>query len=174
LQLPKFKYNPNPIETECLEKSDKTCEICNKKRGYIATSIMRCVDTIYDICPWCIADGSASKKHNGEFVVNIENANSLSSEILQEISYRTVSYPAYQELVWLTHCNDGCEFLGHACEQDFKFISEEETQRLIDEKTFTKEHIENLKISNDTSELPYLLKFRCVHCNELKFLVDFD
>ena len=174
MQIPKFKYNPNPIETECLEKSDKICEVCNKKQGYIATSIMSSVDDIYDVCPWCIADGSATKKHDGEFVVHIENAESLSTEVLQELSYRTVAYPAYQELTWLTHCNDGCEFLGHAREQDFKYISEEEIQRLLDENTFTKENIESLRTSNKMLELPYLLKFKCIHCNELKFLVDYD
>jgi uncharacterized protein CbrC (UPF0167 family) len=160
--------------TGCLEKSDKTCEICNNKQGYISTSIMSSIDDVYDVCPWCIADGSATKKHDGEFVIYIENSDSLSNEILQELSYKTVSYPAYQELIWLTHCNDGCEFLGHASEQDFKYISEEETQRLLSEKTFTKENIKNLKISNDISKLPYLLKFKCLHCNELKFLIDYD
>ena len=172
--LPNFKYNPNPLETKCIEESDKTCQVCNNKRGYIATSMMSCLEDIYDVCPWCIADGSASKKYDGEFVIDIENPENLTDRVIEEISCKTVSFPSYQELIWLTHCNDGCEFLGHVKIQDFKLISEEEVNRLIKEKIFTEKDIRDFLNSEDTRELSYLLKFRCIHCGELKFWVDYD
>ena len=87
MDLPKFKYNPSPLETECIEKSDKTCEVCKKKRGYIATSIMSSIENVYDVCPWCIADGSAAKMYDGEFVVHIENSESLPLETIQELVF---------------------------------------------------------------------------------------
>ncbi len=96
MDLPIFTYNPHPLKNNCIIKSDKVCQVCNKKIGYIVTSIMATAfDNIYDICPWCIADGSACRKYNGEFVYYIENAKNISKEILDTISCKTVSFPAH-------------------------------------------------------------------------------
>ncbi len=31
--LPNFKYYPDPIKGGSISESEKTCEVCNKKRG---------------------------------------------------------------------------------------------------------------------------------------------
>jgi len=33
--LPNFKYYPDPIKGGSISESEKTCEVCNKKRGYV-------------------------------------------------------------------------------------------------------------------------------------------
>lgn len=172
--LPIFKYNPNPVLTGCIEISESYCEVCNQQKGCKATAIMSCIENIYDVCPWCIKDGNASDMYDGEFVIHIENSNSISIKTLKELSFQTISYPAYQELEWMVHCNDGCEFHGHATEKDFNNISEEEIKRLIINKYFDLSEIKEYQRSQKVEELPYILKFKCRHCNEIKFLVDYD
>jgi uncharacterized protein CbrC (UPF0167 family) len=174
MDLPIFTYNPHPLKNNCIIKSDKVCQVCNKKIGYIVTSIMATAfDNIYDICPWCIADGSACRKYNGEFVYYIENAKNISKEILDTISCKTVSFPAHQELTWLTHCNDGCEFHGFATPADFQSISREERNRLSKVEYLSDIHIKELELE-ELEELPYCQKFVCIHCGEVKLSSDYD
>ncbi|MDK9806970.1 CbrC family protein, partial [Vibrio sp. D406a] len=33
MELPKFKYHPDPIATGVFEKSDDICECCSKAKG---------------------------------------------------------------------------------------------------------------------------------------------
>ncbi len=174
MSFPKFKYHPNPIETGSIEASDATCEVCNQKRGYRITSSIYCKENVDNICPWCVTDGTASKKYRGEFVADIENWEGLAKEVVDEISTRTVGFSSCQEEIWLTHCNDGCEFHGLAKVEDVRNISEEETQRLVDNSSLSKEDIDLLKKEKSSQELHYLFKFQCRHCSEIKFLEDLD
>ncbi|MFH4630854.1 CbrC family protein, partial [Vibrio alginolyticus] len=38
MELPTFKYHPDPIKTGALEVTDANCECCGVSRGYRATS----------------------------------------------------------------------------------------------------------------------------------------
>ncbi len=68
MELPKFKYHPDPIKTGAFVKSDKTCESCSTNRGYIYTGSIYCTQNVNSICPWCISDGSAAKKFKATFL----------------------------------------------------------------------------------------------------------
>ena len=65
--LPKFAYHPNPIATESVISSDETCECCGTARGYVYCTTPYGEKEIEFVCPWCIADGTASLKLRGEF-----------------------------------------------------------------------------------------------------------
>lgn len=39
MDLPKFKYHPNPLVTGAIEPSEVACECCGKARGYIYSSV---------------------------------------------------------------------------------------------------------------------------------------
>ena len=145
MSFPLFTYHPKPIETGSVKISENICEVCNEKRGYVIVPTMYCEENVENICPWCVADGRAVEKFNGDFVSNIDNYEILTKEVIEEICTKTVSFSSYQEEEWLTHCNDGCEFHGLAKVEDIKKISDAETKILIENSSLTVEDIESLK-----------------------------
>ena len=66
-ELPTFKYNPNAERLGILKKEKTTCPVCGQDRNYVYQGPFYCIDEVEGICPWCIKDGSAAKKYDGEF-----------------------------------------------------------------------------------------------------------
>ena len=175
--LPKFTYFPDPIKEGSIEASDKVCQCCNQSRGFIYTRNIYCIDNINAICPWCIHDGSASKKFDASFNYDIDDSDlpsGLPSKIANEISCETPSFASFQQLEWQAHCGDGCEFHGLATVGDFLKISENETERLKEATYLDDDEIEEWKKGDPSTELHYLFKFKCRHCNEIRFVMDLD
>ncbi|WP_251652187.1 CbrC family protein [Paenibacillus glycanilyticus] len=67
MELPKFKYNPEPIKLEVIRKEESVCPVCSKEREYIYIGPFYSIEDVENICPWCIADGKAAEKYDGEF-----------------------------------------------------------------------------------------------------------
>ena len=66
--LPTFRYHPDSIATGSVKPSDKECRSCGEARGYIYTSSVYAEESLdEEICPWCIADGSAAEKFDASF-----------------------------------------------------------------------------------------------------------
>jgi len=63
---PIFKYNPNAEGLGIIKKEKATCPVCGHDRDYVYTGPFYSVDEIEGICPWCIKDGSAAQKYDGE------------------------------------------------------------------------------------------------------------
>ncbi len=136
-KLPVFKYHPDPLETGAFSV-DKTvkCDCCQQPTDIYYESPFYSVADIDALCPWCIADGSASQKFEGEFqdsasVEGIDceydddgefshTTNPYPDEMLDELVKRTPGYRGWQQEVWLAHCNEPCEFIGYVCWDDIK------------------------------------------------------
>lgn len=67
MQLPNFKYNPDPIKLGVIIKEETLCPVCKETRDYVYEGPFFSEDDVEGICPWCIADGSAAEKCEGEF-----------------------------------------------------------------------------------------------------------
>jgi uncharacterized protein CbrC (UPF0167 family) len=68
VELPTFRYHPDPIGTESVELSDAECVRCEQARGAIYVGPVYAEDELDEsICPWCIADGSAHEEFDAEF-----------------------------------------------------------------------------------------------------------
>ena len=63
MELPKFKYHPNPLATGAIAESNEVCECCEEAPGYIYKASFYSTEEVESICPWCIADGSAAEKY---------------------------------------------------------------------------------------------------------------
>src|SRR5262245_4879675 len=69
MELPKFKYHPNPLETGSIEVSSNKCLACGEARGFIYKGQPYAEKVLIDaLCPWCIADGKAHEIFDAEFV----------------------------------------------------------------------------------------------------------
>ncbi len=120
MQLPSFKYHPNPLTTGSVISSSSKCKCCKKRQGYIYVGSIYSIEELEEsICPWCIKDGSAHEKFDAEFV-DFEGVGGygkwekVTSEIIEEICFRTPGFNGWQQEQWWTHCGDAAEFLGPA------------------------------------------------------------
>ena len=189
-KLPVFKYHPDPLGTGAFS-TDKAvkCDCCQQTTDIYYESPFYSVADIDALCPWCIADGSASLKFEGEFqdsasVEGIDceydddgefshTINPYPDEMLDELVKRTPGYRGWQQEVWLAHCNEPCEFIGYVCWDDIKdrldeFVSLEDD---IQEYGFSVEELSGL-LHKDSDAQGYL--FRCLHCKKLRLHFDFS
>lgn len=162
------------------EKIEGTCSVCNEKRQIKYTSSFYSIKDPDYICPWCIANGKASEKYDGEFndYCGIEGVSPdpndakpiIPKDLLLEITNKTPSYISWQQEVWLTHCNEPCSFIGYA---DTKII-EPLLEELNDDITNNGYDPELIKtaLSKDGSLVGYL--FQCVKCGQHRLHVDCD
>jgi hypothetical protein len=126
MDLPFFKYHPDPLATGAIERRALQCACCGQSRGFVYVQpVYATTDLDEKLCPWCIADGSAASKFGASF--SDEQPLSLAGvakEVVEEVCLRTPGYSSWQQEEWLAHCNDACEFHGDASEEDVARASE--------------------------------------------------
>ena len=109
--LPRFRYYPDPVAGGSVERSPKTCTACGQARGYI------CTCTIYgagvprdaELCPWCVADGTAHTRLDAMFN---DVDGDAPREAMEEVVYRTPGFTTWQDWGWPAHCDDMAVYLG--------------------------------------------------------------
>ena len=118
--LPKFRYHPDPIATGSVDVRDIECAACGEQRSHAYVGpIYTDIDTTGEICPWCIADGSAAQLLDAEFTdVGTGVPADISEAILDEVAHRTPGFQSWQQDHWLYHCGDACAYLGPVGEQN--------------------------------------------------------
>jgi uncharacterized protein CbrC (UPF0167 family) len=120
MDLPFFKYHPDPIATGSIEKSNIVCRCCGQSRGYLYVGPVYSTEDLWDsICPWCIADGAAHKKFNAEFtdaagIGDYSGEIAIPKSVIEEVAFRTPGFTGWQQEHWLTCCGDATAFIGRA------------------------------------------------------------
>lgn len=176
-----FRYHPDPHATGAFEATEDACECCGETRELRYTGSVYAVANVENLCPWCIADGSAATRFDASFVswgASPEDASvgEISSEVYARITTRTPGFSSVQEERWLAHCGDACEFHGAARTSDFLRISDAEIERLEANSSMRREDVEERRVeagSGDADE-DYFFKFVCRQCGEIRLLEDLD
>jgi uncharacterized protein CbrC (UPF0167 family) len=177
MQLPHFKYHPDPIASQSIKPSETVCECCGEARGYIYTGPTYAEDDLDDcLCPWCIADGKAHEKFDAEFVdsrgvANYGRGEVVPAHVVEEITCRTPGFSSWQSERWWTHCGDGAEFLGPAGYAELQQFGEEALLYIKElfsietgvEGNEREEHVQDF----DRDYGPTAYVFRCRHCRKL-------
>jgi uncharacterized protein CbrC (UPF0167 family) len=181
--FPIFKYHPNSIETKAF-KTDKSvkCDCCGQKTNIYYTKPFYSVNEINALCPFCIANGKAAEKFDGEFqdYASIEgispdpnepNTVYIAKDAIEEVTKRTPGYSGWQQEVWLNHCGDLCAFIGYVGWNEIKnklseFVNLEADCGEININDLSK------YLVNGGSMQGYL--FQCLHCKKYRLYIDFD
>ncbi|MEU4085009.1 CbrC family protein [Streptomyces aureus] len=112
VDLPSFRYHPDPVASGSFRASTEVCACCGRATGWIYTAgFYTAQDVSGRFCPWCIADGSAAARFEGEFS-DAYGLDGVSAEALEEVTRRTPGFSAWQDPHWLVHCGDAAAFIG--------------------------------------------------------------
>jgi len=119
--LPHFRYHPDPVATGMLvAREDFVCPVCRRSRAYAYIGAY-CSDNYgfengEEICPWCIADGSAARTLNASFTAGLYPSApahaQMSPEAHTELEQRTPSFFCLQQEVWLDHHGEAAAYIG--------------------------------------------------------------
>ena len=178
MQLPEFRYHPDPLASGSVEASEVRCACCGERRGSIYTGTPYAQENLTaSICPWCIADGSAHRKFDATFV-EAESLSDLPEEIAGTVRTRTPGYASWQQEEWPVCCNDATAFLQPAGLADLRHIDHYEWEGLlmghiVHEMGISGGAARRLLESLDRDHGPTAYVFRCLHCNRTHFDVDF-
>lgn len=174
MELPKFKYHPNPLATGAISESTEVCECCEKARGYIYTASFYSAEEVEAICPWCIADGSAAEKYDGSFSDEYPLMESgISEEVTEEVCKRTPGFISWQQEIWQCHCGAPCEFHGDAEKQDIEELSGSTLESFLSTNMVKPEYWVGILQHYEKAGNPAVYKFKCIKCGEVIFSMDF-
>ncbi|MCR9504342.1 CbrC family protein, partial [Vibrio alginolyticus] len=150
------------------------CECCGVSRGYRATSTIYSEHDIETICPWCISDGSAAKKFDGEFADPHPLMKArLDKSVVKEVCERTPSYISWQQEVWLSHCGDACEFHGDAEKSDLLQVKDAELEVLLNDQLIGINEWHQIVTYYEKGGNPAIYKFKCRSCGIFTYSLDF-
>lgn len=155
--LPAFKYHPEPLTTGAIKASGLTCVACDRSRGYIYVGPVYAVEElIEELCPWCIADGSAARKFDAGFTdVGVGVPAGVAPSVTDEVEHRTPGFEGWQQEHWLYHCGDAAAFLGRVGYNELQ-----QTPDVLSMLLAQHEDVELLDTDGDATA--YL--FRCLAC----------
>ena len=173
--LPVFRYHADPFASGVMTLSSEHCECCGQATGYLYGGSFYAIGDESQFCPWCIADGSAARKFNGEFNdaagVGMGEAE-LSQAIVDEVATRTPSFFSFQQEQWWSHCNDAGCFLGEIEQVDRALLASDDALAFRQSIEAT-EHLppgagwQWLLDTPSRRRHAAIHVFRCLHCGTL-------
>lgn len=173
--LPLFIYHPDPVATGSVEASETRCLCCGRERGYIYTAPVYAEEELDEqICPWCIADGSAARRFGATYTDDhplIEAG--LPESIIEEVTQRTPGFHSWQAEEWKCCCNDACEYHGNACRDHLLALDGSALEQFLSATKWTPEQwTEFVSDVYAPGGSPAFYRFVCRGCNESKIAWD--
>jgi len=200
--LPKFKYFPSASSAdgcEVIRKEPVKCLVCEKDREYVYVGPVYGESDLYDsVCPWCISNGAANAKFGAHFngvadftatgelgeSIDVSMAHnrlgdwqSVPSQIMQEVAYRTPGLRSWQEASWFFHCKDAGVYLGPVGFNELKAFGNQALDAIRREASKDQLNESDLDewmsdLSIDSAPTAYL--FQCSHCKTYGGFSDCD
>lgn len=168
--FPLFTYHPDPIATGSIIPSEDLCECCGRARGYVYCTTPYGEKEIESVCPWCISDGSASKKLGASFSDSRPLSQAgISQHIIDEVTLRTPGYMSWQQESWIACCDDACEFHGDADAGELARLNANNHGRSAKDFDLSIEDFEEMLFYYAPKGSPAIYKFKCKHCGAVRY-----
>lgn len=168
-----FKYMPYPLQNETFKMINKRCSICKEKHKALSSQDINDKDLL--VCHNCIKKGIKGNEFNTLDIVGeqIEIFKNIDCENIEQIENHTPSVHTYQQLEWRVHCDDLCEFIDFATDNDILNLTNKEFIELekntgIKKEEYIEMYSEPIGMKTD------LLMFRCRKCGIKLFHEDLD
>lgn len=118
MDLPKFEYFADPVGNGCVVERDAVCPSCAKIRPFMYQGPIFSVADVSEVCPWCIADGSAAAKLTVSFNDLVGVPSGVPNDVVETLEARTPGYETWQSHRWLFSDNDALVFVGEVAGAD--------------------------------------------------------
>lgn len=166
--LPVFRYHPDPVATGIIVEQKHICLCCESERTHLYVGPTYSRDVVEDdLCPWCIADGSAASKFDATFADG-HPLGALGPEIIATVTTRTPSFIGWQQEAWLAHCDDACAYIDRVGVAELAGLPDGvvAVRRALGEWGRSDQEQEELfdALHRDGNFVAHL--FRCLHCGE--------
>lgn len=114
--LPTFRYHPDPRGTGSVGKVGRFVRGLPSSNGlHVYGGPLYAIEEAEAVCPWCIADGSAADRFDGQFTdLGRGGWERVPPDIKELILTRTPGFSGWQQETWLAHCGDAAVVLGRA------------------------------------------------------------
>lgn len=159
------------MATGSIVESDSSCKVCERRRGFVYRGPFFAVDEVETICPWCIADGSAAARFEGEFTdLHYIGWDNVSDETKDEVLRRTPGFAGWQHETWMAHCDDAATFLGRAGSAELHRLGSEAIDAIkspLRDFRWTEEELDRYVAVLDADGEPTAYIFRCTQCGSL-------
>jgi uncharacterized protein CbrC (UPF0167 family) len=114
--LPSFPYHRDPVASGSIKQSESECQCCGVKSGVIYSGVIYASSSVKNICPWCIADGSAEKKldacfFDAQFCDEAGEEVIMPASVHREVFFRTIGFSTWNPIGWWVHCGRPAEFV---------------------------------------------------------------
>ena len=178
MQLPSFPYHPGPLLSGSIVAAENVCACCGERRGYVYTGPVYAEAEGLDdaLCPWCIADGSASERFEATFVDEAAIEGELPEEVVQAVSRRTPGFNAWQQERWFACCEDAMAFVEPfgAAELQGKYmrLQGEAMTLIVHELGISGGAATRFMNSLDRAKGPTAYLFACRHCDTKRIYID--
>lgn len=165
--LPVFRYHPDPVATGAIERLARSCRCCGRRRGW--SYVLGCygpTDLRDDVCPWCIADGSAAERFGAIFNDVDDAGPGVAPAVLRELRERTPGFSGWQAERWLFHCGEAAAFLGPAGWEDLEDHADalESLRTQVAGWGLGADDVDAVVGSLDVDGSATAYLFRCLHC----------
>lgn len=113
--LPDFEFHPDPVGNGAIASSDAVCSCCGRARGFVYLGPVYSKTPVAELCPWCIADGSACRRFDVDFVDgHFDDGRgyvALDAEWYFRVFACTPGVRTFNPLAWPVHCSEPAAFL---------------------------------------------------------------
>jgi uncharacterized protein CbrC (UPF0167 family) len=173
MELPRFRYHPDPLGTGSVEITGVSCASCRQERHAVYTGPVYAETELDEsLCPWCIADGSAHEAFDVEFIDAASIGRGwepVTEPIVDEVAYRTPGFAAWQQERWFTHCGDAAAFLGQADGNDLTGRWKSAAHLIRAESSLGKSEWADLlqQLAKGKAGSPTAYVFECLRCGQL-------
>lgn len=179
MELPSFRYHADALATGSVAASENVCAACEQQRGYIYTGPVYGEDDHEDdICPWCIADGTAHEKLGTDFVDSdgiggYGDWEEVPLAVREEVAFRTPGFTGWQQERWFTCCKDAACFIGRAGYKELLALGAGAIEAIRVESELDGEEWEDYLKGLQKDDQPTAYLFRCLHCRKIGGYSDF-
>jgi hypothetical protein len=174
MELPAFRYHPDPFASGSIKSGSVVCDCCGQARGFEYTaSFYTAHKPKPALCPWCIANGEAAKKYAGQFSDSYPLRHAgIAEDIIREVCERTPGYSSWQQEIWQSHCGDACEFHGDAEPAELRALSAPALANVLRAHGMQEHHWRKIVDGYQKGGNPAVYKFVCRVCREPLYCVD--
>jgi uncharacterized protein len=116
--LPTFRFHPEPLRSGSVEPASIVCNACEQPRDHVYVGNCYVEDDFDgEVCPWCIADGTAHQRFGMTFHEAEPPSGTVDMALVDELEERTPGLCSDSPVTWPWCCDMPMAYVepaGHA------------------------------------------------------------